>query len=148
MDSVLLTKLAKVIGENWFENKYVIEALSDYREINKPLANVGDSILNFTVKNISYRKKPDPAFIDKMRQAYSTNTANQKIYNNDEACQKYLLDKGLSYAPPGFVSEDKADRIIEGMIGAVFYVEGWETALSFTEDVLRLHEGFNNEFPI
>ncbi len=148
MNSILLTKLATVLGENCFENKYVIEALSEYREINKPLAMVGDSVLNFTVKNISYRKKPDPVFIDKMRQAYTTNTANYIIYNNDEACQQYLQDKGLSYAPPGAVSEEKADRIIEGMIGAVYYIEGWETALSFTEDVLRLHEEFNNEFPV
>lgn len=148
MDSILLTKLETVIGENFLENEYVIEALSEYRDINKPIALVGDSILNFTVKNFSYRKKPDPAFIDEMRQEYATNTANQRIYNNDKECQIYLNEKRLSYAPPGKVSEDKADQIIEGMIGAVYYIVGWEVALSFTENVLRLHEGFNDEFPI
>lgn len=148
MDSILLSKLSKVLGENCFENKYVVEALSEYQDLNKSLALVGDSILNFTVKDISYRKNPDSAFIDKMRQTYATNTANQKIYNNDEACQDYLQERGLSYAPPGSVSEDKADSVIEGMIGAVYYIEGWKGALSFTEDVLRMHEGFNDEFPI
>ncbi len=147
MDSILLSKLAEIVGDHCFENKYVIEALSEYREINKPLALVGDSILNFAVKSISYRKNPNPKYIDDMRQLYADKPSNQSIYNNDEECQNYLLDKKLSYAPSGNVSEEKADRIIEGMIGAVYFIKGWKNALSFTYNVLRLPEGFLKEFP-
>ena len=147
MDSVLLNKLENRIGDNFLEDKYVIEALSEYRDINKPLAMVGDSILNFTVKDMAYQKNSDPVFIDDMRKEYADKISNQIIYNSDEECQRYLTKNKLSYAPVGDVSAEKADRIIEGMIGAVYYNKGWKEAMSFTEEVLRIREEFRNEFP-
>jgi dsRNA-specific ribonuclease len=146
MDSILLNRLKKVLGRHYLENKYVIEALSEYLEFNKAIALVGDSILNFTVKDIAYRKNPDPEFIDNMRQKYADKSSNQTIYNNDKNCQQYLIENKLSYAPAGNVSEEKADRIVEGMIGAIYYTNGWEDAISFTKEILYMHEDFKNKF--
>jgi len=147
MNSIFLGQLAHYFGINYIDDPIVEESLHQNDDINRPIAEIGDSILNLTVKTIAYCKLKDPIYIDNMRQKFANNYANQKILNQDVIFTRFLKKNGFTQSPESGIGLEKADRFVEGIIGAVFISKGFTAAKETTIKLLKTNKEFIQEFP-
>ena len=145
MPSFFLPKLRELLGENFINNPSVEEAFTQKNYTNRPLAVIGDSVLNLVVNNIAYRKLKDPTYINNMREKFADKKANQKLLNGDKEFTQFLAN-GYTMSPVGGIGLEKADRFVEAIIGAVYVEKGFKEAEAFVSLLLNTNEEFLEEF--
>ena len=104
--------------------------------MNRPLAIIGDSVLNLVVNQIAYQGQKDPLYMDAERKRLAGKKANQRNLNRDVEFTRYLVDQGFTRSPVGGIGLEKADRFFEAIIGAIYVEHGFETAEQFVQNVL------------
>lgn len=147
MESVFLNNLERLFGKNFRNIPLISEALHETDDLNRALAEVGDSVLNLIVKKVAYEHKKDPTYIDKARQKFAEKEANKKMLNQDCVFTTFLREENYTKSPSSGVGKEKADRFVEGLIGAIYFSKGYEKAKVFTLEILLTNDEFLNEFP-
>lgn len=146
MESVFLENLKRLFGKDFHDNSWINEALHETDEMNRALAEVGDSILNLIVKKVAYEHKKDSLYIDNSRKKYADKESNKKILNQDSVFTTFLREKKYTRSPSSGIGKDKADRFVEGLIGAIYFSKGYKAAKTFTLEILMINDEFSKEF--
>ena len=116
-------------------------------DVNRPLAIVGDSVLNLVVNKKAYCKSKNPKYLDVVRKKFAEKKANQKTLNQDIEFTKFLVENKFTKSPIGGIGLEKADRFFEAIIGAVFIEHDFEVAEQFVITLMKVSEEFVAEFP-
>ena len=147
MVSVFLDNLRQIFGEEFSENSFIDEALTDKDDKNRSLAMIGDSLLDLVVTQKAYSKDKDPENMDKVRQKLADKVAIKDILNQDKEFVEYLGTHYMSIGPQGEIGYEKANRFVEAIIGAVYKSNGFEASVRFTKTILKSYELYHELFP-
>ena len=132
----ILELLHSIIGANFEDSYYLSEALCC--ENNQKLAEIGDSVLNLTLRKFEYsHPNSTPQTMDDLRQKLGKKKKMKEILNSDKQFVEYLRDE-RGYIIHDFVGLNRSDTIMEAMIGAIFLELGFVNAEKFTHQILDL----------
>ena len=145
--SVFLNELQKLFGNKLLKNPSLSEALTQNEDYNRPLAMIGDSVLDLVVNKVAYHEKKKTVYMDCIRKRYAVKKSNQKTLNQDIEFTKYLIDNEFTNSPVGGIGLDKADRFFEAIIGAVYVELGYDETEKFVFTLLKTNEDFHAIFP-
>ena len=146
-ESIFLTYLKEIFGEDFIDNRILSESFTQNEDVNRPLAIVGDSVLNLVVNKKAYCKSKNPKYLDVVRKKFAEKKANQKTLNQDIEFTKFLVENKFTKSPIGGIGLEKADRFFEAIIGAVFIEHDFEVAEQFVITLMKVSEEFVAEFP-
>ena len=146
MTPFFLAKLRELFGDDFVNNSSVREAFTQEGDLNRPLAVIGDSVLNLVVNYLAYRKSKDPIYVDGMRKKFADKKTNQKLLNDDKEFIQYLVTNHYTRSPIGGIGLEKADRFYEAVIGAVYVEKGFEEVETFVCLLLKTDKEFLEEF--
>jgi len=146
MTAFFLAHLRELFGENFIDNTSVKEAFTQNNDMNRPLAVIGDSVLNLVVNYLAFSNSKNPIYIDRMRKKFADKKTNQKLLNEDKEFVQYLVNNRYTMSPIGGIGLEKADRFYEAVIGAVYVEKGFEEAEKFVCLLLKTSKDFLEEF--
>ncbi len=145
-DSIFLTMFQHLFGEDFIENPSLREAFTQNKDVNRPIAIIGDSFLNLVVNKTAYWKLKDSEYMDCMRKRFAEKKVNQKTLNRDREFTKFLVGHEFTKSPIGGIGLEKADRFFEAVIGATYVELGCAKAEKFVMTLLKMNEEFYEEF--
>ena len=86
-------------------------------------------------------------YIDNARKKFADKEANKKILNQDFVFTTFLRENKYTRSPASGIGKDKADRFVEGLIGAIYFSKGYKETKAFTLDILMTNDEFLKDFP-